>query len=161
MLCKLQCYFQQILQQIMKLGSGSFGAEASLLLIQSTPTVPYDTTRLCWFVFTRWECHIDADTHRVSGYIYIYIYIPNPSAWTGCDRRSIFQRILRDFNSEFSFSKNSCHTKIKEHSLTNHLPVAGRRIVRSMGNAKSLVRDLNSDCFVRSNTIIYTAIIVS
>ena len=30
---------------------------------------------------------------------------------------------------QFSFSSTSCHTKVKEPSLPNYLPIAGRRIV--------------------------------
>ena len=41
-----------------------FGTEASLPLTQSSPTVTYDTTRLCCIVDTLWDCHIYADAVR-------------------------------------------------------------------------------------------------
>ena len=34
----------------------------------------------------------------------------NPSAWAGCDTRSIFKWISTGLNSEFSFSETGCHT---------------------------------------------------
>ena len=44
--------------------SHSSGAEASLALTQSTPVIPHDTTTLCWFYVTLWNCHIYADAIR-------------------------------------------------------------------------------------------------
>ena len=56
-------------------------------------------------------------------------YLPNPSAWTGYDIRSIFKRSLTGLNTEFSFSKSSCLTKAEEPSLPYYLPIAGGRII--------------------------------
>ena len=42
---------------------------------------------------------------------------------------SIFKRSLTGLNTEFSFFSTSCHTKVKEPSLSYYLPIAGRRIV--------------------------------
>ena len=53
------------------------------------------------------------------------LYLPNPSARTGYDTRSIFKRSLTGLNSEFSFSLTSCLTKAKEPSLSYYLPIAG------------------------------------
>ena len=39
---------------------------------------------------------------------------------------------LRDLNSEFSFSLTSCHTMVKEPSLSYHSPIAGKRIIGFM-----------------------------
>ena len=51
-------------------------------------------------------------------------YLPNPSARAGYDTRSIFNRSLTGFNSEFSFS-----FKAEEPSLSYYLPIAGGRII--------------------------------
>ena len=53
------------------------------------------------------------------------MYLPNPSAEAGCDTRSILLWSLTDLNSEFSFSKISFHTKVKELNLPYYLPLAG------------------------------------
>ena len=39
-----------------------------------------------------------------------------PSAWIGCDIRSIFKQSLTGLTSEFSFSKTGCHPNVKEPS---------------------------------------------
>ena len=39
-------------------------------------------------------------------------------------------RSTKGLNSEFSFSKTGCHTKIKEPNLTNYSTIVGDRIVR-------------------------------
>ena len=64
----------------------------------------------------------------ISSYICIkYIHIfTNASAQTGCNTGSFF---LTGFNSEFSFSYTSCHTKGKEPCLPYYLPIARGRIV--------------------------------
>ena len=40
-----------------------------------------------------------------------------------CDTRSVFKRVLRGLNSEFSFPKTGCI--VKEPNLPNYLPIAG------------------------------------
>ena len=57
-------------------------------------------------------------------YIYIYIYVcvcvcvfTNPSTSAGYDARSIFKWSLTGLNSEFSFFKTNCVTRVKEPSL--------------------------------------------
>ena len=57
------------------------------------------------------------------------LYLPNLSARTGYDRRSIFKRSLPGLNSEFSFSWTSCLTKAEEPSLSYYLPIAGGIII--------------------------------
>ena len=58
------------------------------------------------------------------------MYFPKISA------KSRIQQIFgRSFNSEFSFSKTVCLTKIKEFSLPYYLPIAGGRIVYGYGLA--------------------------
>ena len=47
-----------------------FGAEALLPLVQSAPAVSHNTTRLCWFVITLWDCHINADAVRALSWIF-------------------------------------------------------------------------------------------
>ena len=59
----------------------------------------------------------------------LVILFTNPSARAGYDTRSIFKRSLTSFNSEFSFSLNSCLTKAEEPSLSYYLPIAGGRII--------------------------------
>ena len=44
-------------------------------------------------------------------------------------RSQFLSQSLTSFNSDFSFSKTRCHTKVKEPSLPNYLLIAGRRIV--------------------------------
>ena len=51
------------------------------------------------------------------------MYLPNQSAWTECDTLSIFKRGLKDFDSEFSFSKTGCLTKAEESSLPSYLNI--------------------------------------
>ena len=79
-------------------------------------------------------------------------YLPNPSARTGYDTKSIF------LNSEFSFSEISCLTKAEEPSLPYYLSIAGGRIIwihtfpkgiSAMWNAISLVHFLRRVHFLR------------
>ena len=78
------------------------------------------------------------------------MYLPNPFAWARCNTSSIFKQSLTGLNSEFSFSKTSCHTKFKVPS-PYYLPIAGERIVgfisflrvsSTMWNANSFIQDL-------------------
>ena len=55
----------------------------------------------------------------------VYTYLPNTSARTGYNARSIFKRSLTGLNSEFPFSKTSCLTKAEEPSLPYYLSIAG------------------------------------
>ena len=50
--------------------------------------------------------------------------IYSSSAIAQSDTRSIFKRHLDGLNSEFSFSKTCCHTKVKELCLLYYLPIA-------------------------------------
>ena len=52
-----------------------FGAEASLPLTQSAPTITHDTTRLCWIDVTLWDCHIHADAVRALSWIFFYVFL--------------------------------------------------------------------------------------
>ena len=65
-------------------------------------------------------------------YIYIYMYVcvcmPNPSTRAGCVTRSIFNRSFTDLNSECPSPRPVDISKVKETSLPNYLPKAGRRI---------------------------------
>ena len=46
------------------------------------------------------------------------IYLPNPSTThAGFDTRTIFKQCLTSLNSEFSFSKTSCQTKVRVQSV--------------------------------------------
>ena len=57
------------------------------------------------------------------------VYLPNPSAQTRCNTRSISQWSLRGLNSEVSFSQSSYNIKVKEPSLPNYLSFAWGRMV--------------------------------
>ena len=57
------------------------------------------------------------------------IYTYQPSAWAGCNRKSIFKPSLTSLNSGFSFSWIGCHTTVKELSLPYYLPKARARII--------------------------------
>ena len=93
-------------------------------------------------------------THNHFDYLldFIFIsYLPNPSARSGYDTRSIFKRSLTGLNSEFSFSLTSCLTKAEEPSLSYYLPIAGGRIIGFIPFPRVLVlcemqsvQDLNS-----------------
>ena len=63
------------------------------------------------------------------------IYLPNPLY----DTRSIFKWSLTCLNSEFSFL-SGCHTKVKESSLPNYLPINGGRIVEFIPVPKVLTQ---------------------
>ena len=65
----------------------------------------------------------------MSVYVYVYVYIPNTTARTGCDTRSIFKRSLTRLNSEFSFSETDYHAQVKEPSPPDYLPIAGGGMV--------------------------------
>ena len=47
---------------------------------------------------------------------------------TGCDTRSITQRIAASLNSEFSFFHTSCRSQAKKLILSNYLPIHRRNI---------------------------------
>ena len=63
----------------------------------------------------------------------------NPSACTGYDTRSIFNRSLTGLNSEFSYSETSYLTKAEEPSLLYYLHIAGGRIIGFIPFPKVLV----------------------
>ena len=70
-------------------------------------------------------------------YIYInfrywYIYIPNPSAHSRFNNKSVFKQSLTCLNLELSFSWPSCNTRVKESSLPYYLTIAGERIIGFM-----------------------------
>ena len=52
-----------------------FGAEASLPLIQSAPSVSHDTTRLCQIVVALWDCQIHADAVRALSWIFSMYFL--------------------------------------------------------------------------------------
>ena len=52
-----------------------FGAEASLPLTRSAPTVSHNTTRLCQIVITLWDCHIHADAGRALSWIFSMYFL--------------------------------------------------------------------------------------
>ena len=74
------------------------------------------------------EIHKNTKKQRkIRLYIYalIYIYIKtNLSTREVWDTRSIFRWSLTGFDSEFSFSKTGCHTKVHGPSLFYYLPIA-------------------------------------
>ena len=54
-----------------------------------------------------------------SQYFKLFMYFLNTFTQAGCDIRSVFNQISSGLNSDFSFFNTSCHTKIKEPSLSN------------------------------------------
>ena len=93
-------------------------------------------------------------------HIYTYTHASNPlyvftnsSAGAGYDTRSIFKWSLTGLNSEFVFSCTGCLTKAEELSLPYYSPHNWRennwiyifsKVLSAMGNAISLVQNLNS-----------------
>ena len=62
-------------------------------------------------------------------YIYIYIYVcvcVCVLMW----HKVIFELSLTSLKSEFSFSRNGCHTNVKELSLPYYLHISGGRRIR-------------------------------
>ena len=59
-------------------------------------------------------------------YIYIYIYQLLCRSWM---RHKVNFKTLTGLNLEFSFSKTGCDTKVKDLSLTCHLPIDSGRII--------------------------------
>ena len=51
-----------------------FGAEASLPLTKSAPTVTHDITRLCCIDITRRDCHIHANSVRSLSWIFFMYF---------------------------------------------------------------------------------------
>ena len=86
-----------------------------------------------------------------------WIYVStNPSAWAGCDTRSIFKQNLTGFNSVFSFSLTGCPTKTKKPNLS-YSPIAGCRNNLIHTFLKVISSIWNANRFVR----IWTCVIVS
>ena len=69
------------------------------------------------------------DFNGMSTHLRLFYAITNPSTQTGCDTRLVFKQRLTGLNSEFSFSKIGCHTKVKEPSLPYYLPIASGSII--------------------------------
>ena len=62
-------------------------------------------------------------------WFYCISYLPTPAIGQDMTQGQFLKRGLTGFNSEFSFSKNSCLTKAEEPSLPYYLPIAGGRII--------------------------------
>ena len=81
-----------------------------------------------------------------------YIYLPTFLHKQDARQCLFFRRILTGWNWDFSFSLTGCHTKVKEHSQSNYLTIAGGRIVGFIHllsrSVNSLVQVLNSDRYV-------------
>ena len=52
-----------------------FGAEASLPITQSAPTVSHDTTRLCLNIDTLWDCQIHANAVRALSWTFSIYFL--------------------------------------------------------------------------------------
>ena len=57
-------------------------------------------------------------------------HLPTPLHEQDATQVQFCKQSLTGLNSEFSFSKASCHSKVKEPSLPYYLLIEGRRIVR-------------------------------
>ena len=69
----------------------------------------------------------------------------------------IFKESSKGFNSEFTFSKTGCHAKVKQHSLSYYLPIAGGRIVVCIPFQKVLVLcDMQTAMFTSKDSNHYT-----
>ena len=99
----------------------------------------YESVCVCVCVHMR-EREREREREWVCVFVCVYTY---PTARAGCDTRSIFIRSLTGLNSEFSFPLTGCHTKVKEPSLPNYLPLTGGS-VNATWNASSIVRDLKA-----------------
>ena len=71
------------------------------------------STRMTSTLNNPWRliCHLKKKLSQKCAYI--YIYLPNSSTQALCDTSSVFKRSLTGLNSNFSFSKISCHTELK------------------------------------------------
>ena len=58
----------------------------------------------------------------------IHVYLSNTAAWAGIQHKANFKAEFNFSNSDFSFW-TGCYPKVKELSLPNYLPRAGRRII--------------------------------
>ena len=56
--------------------------------------------------------------------------LSTPTSWVGCDKRSVFSKVLTGFETKVSLSKTCHHTKVNEPSLPSYLSLAGARIVK-------------------------------
>ena len=97
------------------------------------------------------NCLLLAKVYMVDLYVKFLFVFTNPSA--GYDTRSIFKWNLTGLNSEFSFSKISCHTKVKKNLLPYYLLINWWenswnhiifKCISAMRNANSHKQDLNS-----------------
>ena len=68
------------------------------------------------------------------------MYLTKPFLRAECDTRSIFKRSLTGLNSDFSFSRTGCSSKVKEPCLFNYSSIAGGRIVGCIPFPRSLAR---------------------
>ena len=72
------------------------------------------------------DCNIVLSEFKLQLYYHIY---PTPPLGQDMTQGQFFKRSLSGLNSEFSFSKTSCLSKIEEPSLPHYLPIAGGRII--------------------------------
>ena len=70
--------------------------------------------------------------------MFVYMYLP--SLLQNMTQEQYFKQSLTGLNLKFSFSKISCHTKVKEPNLTYYLPIAEGRIVGSIPFLRVLVQ---------------------
>ena len=112
---------------------------------------------------------ICANQHRITtekrfsivGWVFLEIFLLRTKVFEitdpSCDIRSIFfffKWTTTGLNSEFSFPKTDCHTKVKMPCQHYYLLRAGRGRIedlyfsQGMWNANSLVQDLNLGCQV-------------
>ena len=78
----------------------------------------------------RWSPVYNLNTNVKNSLLLIQLYVfTNPTAWVGCNTKSILMWSLTGLNSEFSFILSGCLTKAKGLSLPYYLPIAGGRII--------------------------------
>ena len=66
--------------------------------------------------------------------------------------KSNFKQCLTSLNSEFSFSKSDCYTKVSELTLPYYLPIGGKMIgfkcIIVTWNTNKIIQDLNSSYLI-------------
>ena len=81
-----------------------------------------------------WKENTSCQVHK-----YLNVWLIKRKEKTDLHDYIFLKQHLKSLTSEFSFSKSSCHTKLKEPTLPYYLPIAGERIIRFILFPKVLV----------------------
>ena len=120
----------------------SFGAEASLPLAQTDPSVSHDTTSLCQIVVTLWDCHIHAAAVRALSWIFSMYFLLSDGGSPGLVKKTevelamkplhltligntfIIQPFLTHCSCRSSYFSNLCwcaHSKFSSKGIVNSI----------------------------------------